>query len=165
MSASPRFGFLLLAPGQASKEVTANEALLTLETITAAAVEEPPRSSPPASPAEGECYIVAASPTGAWAGQAGKLAAYTAGGWRFVAPTPGLGAFVKSTATTASYVGGAWELGSVRASRLLVDGEQVVGAQASAIADPSGGTTIDAQARTALGAILTALRTHGLIAT
>jgi len=41
----------------------------------------------------------------------------------------------------------------------------VLGPQQTAIADPSGGSTVDAEARTAIGSILTAMRTHGLIAT
>ena len=45
-----------------------------------------------------------------------------------------------------------------------VNGTQVVGARQAAIAAPSGGTTIDSQARTAINSILTALRAHGLIA-
>ena len=44
-----------------------------------------------------------------------------------------------------------------------VGGTKVVGAQAGAITDPSGGTTVDSAARTAIGAILSALRGHGLI--
>lgn len=46
-----------------------------------------------------------------------------------------------------------------------VNGTQVVGARQAAIGAPTGGTTIDAEARTAIGSILTVLRTHGLIAT
>lgn len=45
-----------------------------------------------------------------------------------------------------------------------VDGVKVVGAQEGAITDPTGGSTIDSQARTAIGSILSALRAHGLIA-
>tara|TARA_R110000868_G_scaffold17344_1_gene76341 strand:+ start:21220 stop:21786 length:567 start_codon:yes stop_codon:yes gene_type:complete len=41
---------------------------------------------------------------------------------------------------------------------------QVVGAQQSTIADPSGGATIDSEARTAIISILTTMKTHGLIA-
>jgi len=41
---------------------------------------------------------------------------------------------------------------------------QVVGPQEAAIAAPSGGSAVDVEARAALGAILDALRGHGLIA-
>jgi hypothetical protein len=41
----------------------------------------------------------------------------------------------------------------------------VVGSRATAIADPGGGSTVDSQARTAVGQILAALRQHGLIET
>ena len=46
--------------------------------------------------------------------------------------------------------------GTVR--RILID-------QRSAIADPSGGATVDAESRTAISAILSALEAHGFIAT
>jgi hypothetical protein len=42
---------------------------------------------------------------------------------------------------------------------------KVVGAQGAAVADATGGIVIDAEARTALNALLARLRTHGLIAT
>lgn len=44
------------------------------------------------------------------------------------------------------------------------DGVQVLGDQQSTIADPSGGATQDAEARTAIAAIIDALQAHGLIA-
>jgi len=63
------------------------------------------------------------------------------------------------------YRAGAWELGIVRGSNLVLGGVQVVGGQAAAIPNPTGGTTTDSEARTAVGQILAALRQHGLIAT
>jgi HK97 family phage major capsid protein len=54
---------------------------------------------------------------------------------------------------------------ATRADRLLVGGQQVVGARGAAIPAPTGGSTIDAEARSAIGNILAALRNHGLIAT
>lgn len=45
-----------------------------------------------------------------------------------------------------------------------VDGVKVVGAQGGAISSPSGGGTVDSQARTTIGSILSAMRAHGLIA-
>lgn len=49
------------------------------------------------------------------------------------------------------------------AARSFLDGLKVVGSQGGAIAAPSGGTTIDLEARTAIGEILAAMREHGLI--
>lgn len=133
--------------------------------LVAAAVEEPPLAAPPASPVIGSCYIVAASPTGAWAGQAQKIAAYTSGGWRFIAAREGMSALVRSSGVTAAYRGSAWELGSLAGTEVTLDGVKVVGAQETAIAGPTGGVNVDSEARTAIGQILAAMRNHGLIAT
>lgn len=164
MTSTPRFALPFLEPGQAQKELFHNEALQTLDVLAGAAVEEPPLAAPPASPTVGSCYIVAASPTGDWAGQEGKIAAFTSGGWRFVGPVEGLSVHVRSSAVTATFRAGVWELGQARANALLISGQQVVGSQASAIADPAGGTIIDAEARGTIALILAALRQHGLIA-
>ena len=142
-----------------------NEALQLLDVLVAAAVEEPPLGAPPASPASGACYIVAGGPTGAWAGHAHKLAAYTSGGWRFIAPRDGMAALVKTSGATALVRNGAWELGKLRGSEAIVDGQKVLGARGSAIAAPGAGSTVDAEARTAIGQILAAMRGHGLIET
>jgi hypothetical protein len=53
----------------------------------------------------------------------------------------------------------------VTAERVEVGGVQVLGVQGAAIASPSGGSTVDAEARSALGLMLAAMRQHGLIAT
>jgi len=48
---------------------------------------------------------------------------------------------------------------------VFVNGTQVVSAQGVAVADASGGSTVDTEARTAINALLARLRAHGLIAT
>lgn len=165
MDVTQRLGLPLIASGQAQKEVMHNEALLLADLLIGGAVEEPPRNAPPATPAAGQAWIVGASPSGDWVGKAGFIAGYTAGGWRFVAATDGLSLLVKSTGTFATRRGGIWDQGNVLAASLQIGGQQVVGAQAAAIASPSGGATVDVEGRTAIGAILATLRTHGLIAT
>ena len=165
MDRSQRLELPFILPGQSQKELFHNEALQLLDTIVAAAVEEGPRDSPPAAPIAGSSFIVGPGPTGAWAGEAGRIASYSAAGWRFIAPVEGLQAWVKSTSTWAQYRAGEWEAGTVRGSRLVLDGVQVVAGRSPAIADPSGGSTIDAQARSAVLSILSALRHHGLIET
>jgi len=48
-------------------------------------------------------------------------------------------------------------------SAVLVDGAQVVGPRCPAIVSPTGGTTVDSEARSTLDQLLDALRGHGLI--
>lgn len=163
MSGTPRLALPFLSPGQAQKEFSHNEALQTLDFLVAGAVEEPPRSDPPSSPAVGACYIVGGSPTGAWAGQSKAVAGFSTGGWRFIAPLDGMSAYVKASGVWANYRSGAWELGTLRGSSIVVDGQQVVGARTSAITSPTGGTIVDNEARAAIDQILVVLRAHGLI--
>jgi hypothetical protein len=69
-----------------------------------------------------------------------------------------------SEAASGSAIAVAW--GGIAAGMVVGEheGEQVIGEQAAAIADPAGGTVIDSEARTAVAEILSAIRQHGLIA-
>jgi len=163
MNGTPRLSLPFLSPGQAQKEFTHNEALQILDAVVAGAAVEGPRSDPPVSPSIGAAYIVGSAPTGAWTGNSKCVASYTAGGWRFINPLDGMTLYVKSEGTTACFRGGAWEVGLVRGSQVIVNGQQVVGARGSAIVPASGGTTVDVEARAVIDGILGALREHGLI--
>ena len=162
---TPRFGLPLLAPGQAAKELTHNEALSLLDLLVQPVVQGTGTVTPPPAPLVGQGWIVGADATGAWRGQAGRLAGWTAGGWRFVDPVEGLVVWDVSQAIPIAYRGGLWQESDVRGARLTVGGKQVVGSRKGAIADPQGGGTIDDVARSTLVAILAALRSHGLIGT
>lgn len=161
---TPRFGLPLLAAGQAQKEIDHNEALTMLEALVQPVVQTLGDNAPPASPVAGQSWIVGTAPTGAWAGQAGAVAVWTAGGWRFVAPREGLWLWVAGLGLWARRTATTWLAGALPASSLVVNGVQVVGARGAAVADPTGGTAPDANARAAISQILAALRAHGLIA-
>ena len=163
MGASARFALPLLAAGQAQKEVVHNESLQLLDLIVAAGVEEEPLAAPPTDPQVGATYIVGTGATGEWAGHDQCLAGYTAGGWRFIVPREGTLAYVVSASVWIVFRAGSWETGAIRGQSLMLGGEQVVSTRGAAIAAPAGGTTVDAQARSTIGLILSALRTHGLI--
>ena len=165
MVATARLSLPLLSAGQAQKELVHNEALQAIDMLVAAAVEEPPLAAPPAAPAVGATYIVASVPSGDWTGKAHYLACFTAGRWRFATARDGMVAFVRSSSLWAVFRDGAWDLGSLRGSSLILGGQQVVGPRLAGIAAPSGGTVIDSQARAAVVQILAALREHGLIET
>ncbi len=64
----------------------------------------------------------------------------------------------------ARFDGAAWSRGDVVARRPLIGGVPVVDLQQPQISARSGGATIDGEARAAIGAILAAMRAHGLIA-
>ena len=165
MANTPRLKMPLISPGQAQKELFHNEALQVLDCIAGASVEEPPRNDPPVGPAEGATYIIGPAPTGVWVGKSGQLANMSAGGWRYIIPTEGLSALVKTSGLRAEYRSGAWAIGIIVAGQVEIGGVQVLGGQAAAMTSPSGGSTIDAEARSAISLILAALRQHGLIAT
>ena len=163
MSTTPRLSLPHLAPGQAQKELFHNESLEILDALVSAAVEQPPLAHPVAEPVVGACYIVGASPAGAWSGHANHIASFTQGGWRFIAPREGMNAYVLDSRVTASFRDGAWDLGTLAVTQVKVDGKKVLGARGSAIGIPTGGSTIDSQARATISQILVTMREHGLI--
>lgn len=81
-----------------------------------------------------------------------------------MAPVEGMSVYVKPAGYDARYRNGAWELGVLRGASLMIGGVQVVGSRVASIPAPTGGATVDAQARTTLNQILAALVQHGLIA-
>ena len=162
-TATPRLGLEQIQPGQAQKELSHNEALARLDLLVQPVVETVAIDDPPSAPVPGQAWIVGTAPTGGWAGHAGALAGWTDGGWRFVAPFEGLSAWSGEGAAIARFSGGAWEVGVVRGTRVDIDGERIVGPRQGAIGEPEGGTIVDAEARSAIAAILAMLRTHGLI--
>ena len=164
MGETNRWALPLLETGQAQKEMTHNEALARLDLLTQAAVAAVGLNAPPADPAAGRCWITGNAPTGAWAGQAGVLAGWTAGGWRFVPPQEGMSVWSEADDCVAYFTQGSWQVGRVAATTLTIGGMQVVGARAPAIPAPAGGITVDQEARAAVAAMLATLRTHGLIA-
>lgn len=141
---TPRLGLPLLAAGQAQKEITHNEALVLIDSLIGAVVEGAGTAAPPTDPAVGQCWAVGDAPTGGWAGMAGSLACWTAGGWRFCTVPEGYpvrlaggGAIVRRTAS-------GW-------------------VSTSTVAAPSGGTTIDVECRAVLEQLRVAMAANGLI--
>lgn len=144
------------------KELFHNEAIAAIDAVLHPAVEGAPGPTPPSNAAVGQCWLVAAGATGAWAGRDGMLAAWTSGGWRFGTPQPGMCVWDKAAAVHRRWTGTNWSGGEVAASALTIAGVQVVGIRQPAIAAPSAGAVIDEQARSAIAALIVTLRTHGL---
>ncbi len=141
-STTPRMGLPNLFAAQAQKEFTVNEAFALIDALLHPVVEGE-TDNPPASPIEGECWIVGSQPTAEWVGNAGRIACRQSGNWLFVSPSEGLVAFDKSAGRIARY-DGAWLLASV-------------------VNMPSGGATVDAEARAAIGEIVGAMTAAGIL--
>ncbi len=108
MDVSSNLSLPFIMAAQAQKHVTHNEALRALDAIVQLAVVDKDLDAPPGSPGAGACYIVAASPTGAWSGHAGKVAAWQDGAWAFYAPREGWLAWVADEDTPYVWTGSAW---------------------------------------------------------
>lgn len=67
-------------------------------------------ATPPGTPADGDCYVVAASPTGAWVGHTNAVARYStiAAAWEFFAPINGWSIFDRGTNRQYFFNGTAW---------------------------------------------------------
>jgi Protein of unknown function (DUF2793) len=159
-----RLALPFIAPGQAQKEMTHNEALARLDMLVQPVVEGIAPAAVPSAPALGQCWIVGVNAADAWAGHDGALACCTVGGWRFVTSFEGMSVWNRAQQMVATRIGGAWVSGEVNARQIKVDGVRVLTARQPAIARPLGGIAIDAEARTALNAIIATLAVHGLTA-
>lgn len=157
-----RLSLPLLQPGQAQKELGHNEALLLLDVAVQGTILAAGANTPPADPAPGDCWIIGDTPEGAWSGRAAQIAGWTQGGWRFVEPREGMRFWITADHVFALFSEGAWTAGRSY-GRLFVEGVQLVGPRGAGIAEPAGGSTVDAQARATIATILEALREHGLI--
>jgi hypothetical protein len=105
---TPNLSLPYIAQGQAQKEVTHNDALNLLDAVVQLAVLDRDLATPPGSPTQGARYLVAASPTGAWAGHANHIAAWLDGAWRFFVPNIGWLAWVIDEGTILAWNGSAW---------------------------------------------------------
>jgi hypothetical protein len=92
---------------QSQKEVTHNSGLDLIDALLQAACITVSLNTPPGSPVAGDCYVVGAAPTGAWAGQAKTVAFYTTG-WNFIVPWEGLTVWANDANTLNTYDGTNW---------------------------------------------------------
>ncbi|BAQ17986.1 DUF2793 domain-containing protein [Methyloceanibacter caenitepidi] len=109
-----------IAAAQAQKHVTHNEAMTLLDTLVQLSVLDKDLLEPPASPAEGDCYIVAGGggpATGAWIGWEKRVARYIDGEWRSYLPGEGAGsgwiAWVHDEDAMYRFDGSDWTLAGI----------------------------------------------------
>ena len=121
---TPNLALPLLAATQAQKHVTVNEALSRLDGLVQISVKDRGLASPPASPVEGDRYIVAAGATDAWTGWDGDVVLFTGGAWLRLSPQEGWRVWIEDEGALVVRIGGTW-LSLDTALNLLVRGAAV----------------------------------------
>ncbi len=142
---APRFALPLLFAGQSQKEVSFNEAMLLVDFLLQPVIEGS-ATTVPTAPTPGQCWIVASGASGLFAARTDQIAAWSEGGWRFIAPLEGMRVYDRTRGGHRIYGGGSWRAPTMPSA-------------------PSGGATVDAEARAAINAIAAALRDAGIVLT
>jgi len=112
MSSSTRLALPFIAPAQAQKHITHNDALQALDVLAQLSVSSASQSSPPPVPLDGDAYLIASSATDAWTGREGHIAAWQDGVWAFFVPREGWRCFVADEGHTLTWTQGKWRRGN-----------------------------------------------------
>ena len=140
-SSTPRFGLPLLHAGQAQKEFFVNQALALADGLLHACVEGE-TDVPPTEAQDGEAWLVGGTPQGDWTGHAGEIALRQSGIWLFATPVDGMIVHDRNIGQTIRFAGG-WQ-------------------RPAAPPAPSGGSTVDSEARAAISDLIDTLRSAGI---
>ncbi|PLK27420.1 DUF2793 domain-containing protein [Novosphingobium sp. TH158] len=141
---TPRLALPMLFAGQSQKEIFVNEALVRIDALCHCIIEDE-IASPPASAPDGTAWLVGSGATGEWAGRDGAIALRQLGQWQFSAPVDGMRITNRATGQVIGRVDDAW----VRPVAPQV---------------PSGGATIDIEARATIAELIARLREAGIFA-
>lgn len=101
-------GFELLEVGATGQAVRVNQALILQDILLQGSVKDKDLNAPPGPPAAFDRYIIAGSPTGAWANKANNITGYYNSAWVFIAPKKGMVMHVEDESKDYQYDGSAW---------------------------------------------------------
>lgn len=98
----------VLADSQQMNPAELNGALQMLDALVDCYLLDQYVNTPPASPSDGDAYLLGGAPGGVWNDRAYKIAYCVDGGWQYAEPFNGLRAFVAATGAFIVYRDGAW---------------------------------------------------------
>jgi hypothetical protein len=130
MTSTKNLNITLVETSQAQKEVTVNEAIARIDAILNTGAKDKDLSAPPASPVAGDVYIVASSPTGAWATHANHIA-YFDQAWKFITPNEGMRLWVNDENKIYAYDGAGWAVYGVGKYSLYIPASDIFPSAAS----------------------------------
>jgi hypothetical protein len=116
MENTSRLDLPYIMPSQAQKHVTHNDALRMLDCLVQPVVKSRTLSAPPASPSEGEGYVIAAGATDIWAGKENAVACFVDGAWQFFTPSAGWQIYDAGASERIVFSGTGWVSGDAGGS-------------------------------------------------
>nr|WP_161593707.1 DUF2793 domain-containing protein [Parerythrobacter lutipelagi] len=138
---SARFGLPFLRAGQSQKEFFVNEAFTLSDFLHHTSILGV-LQSPPATPTDGDVWLIENGATAEWTGQDGKLAGWFGNVWHYIAPSAGMRVFDQAAGQFA-----------------LFSADWQYAARPAAVVD---GPVIDAELRAAFNELIEALGTAGV---
>ncbi|WP_298470328.1 DUF2793 domain-containing protein [uncultured Erythrobacter sp.] len=139
-TATNQFQLPLLFAGQAQKEFFVNQSLVLVDSLLQQGVVAT-LDAPPASPEDGDTYLVGESPSGEWENNEARIAIRIGGAWQFIEPFEGMHLFDRNAGSFVVYRSG-WT--AFVAPDL-----------------PQGGGVVDAEARNAIAELTQTLLNLG----
>jgi hypothetical protein len=151
---TPLLGFTLWDALITEPDLIYNDSFRKTDVLVAGFIVSRTTDAEPGAPTEGDAYIMTGSASGTdWATfDEHDIAVFSGAVWKQYAPGGRVQMLVDDDNEIVYWTGSAWAVGVV----LTAD---------SKINDPAGGGTVDAEARTAINAIIDALESHGITAT
>lgn len=86
--------------------------LKRLGAIVGLSVKDRDLTAPPASPTNGDRYIVPSGATGAWSGKTGQIAVRIAGAWEYHVPQVGWLAYIEDEQVLSVFKPAGWSAGT-----------------------------------------------------
>jgi len=105
---TPLLDLPFIMAAQAQKHVTHNDALLDLDALVQLSALSRAVADPPASPQEGDRYLVASPATGDWTGNESAIVAFQDGIWQFHTPKAGWRLWIADEARFLVHDGSQW---------------------------------------------------------
>lgn len=85
--------------------------LKRLGAVVGLSVKDRDLTTPPASPANGDRYLIPAAATGVWAGKTNQIAVRVAGAWEYYVPKVGWLAYIEDEGVLSAYKSTGWSAG------------------------------------------------------
>jgi len=108
MPNSPNLGLPYIVANQAQKHVPHNDAVAMIDGLLQLSLVSRGLNTPPATPSDGQRWLIGAAPTAEWLGQAALIAFRNAGAWQFLAPRKGWAAWIEAESLLLIYDGVNW---------------------------------------------------------